>query len=137
MIEMWNRHMASVFVPGWILCLDESMSIWHSMFTCPGWFFCPRKPHPFGNEYHTLCCAKSGVLTQIELVEGKDRPKELPNPQYHEMGKTVGLLMRLLQPYFTSCRYVVLDSGFCVLKGIVELRKNGIFVRALIKKHQF
>ncbi len=39
MVEMWNRHMASVFVPGWILCFDESMSIWHSMFTCPGWVF--------------------------------------------------------------------------------------------------
>ncbi len=45
--------------------------------------------------------------------------------------------MQLLQPYFTSCGYVVLDSGFCVLKGIVELRKKGIFAGALIKKRRF
>ncbi len=31
----------------------------------------------------------------------------------------------------------MLDSGFCVLKGIVELRKKGIFAGALIKTHQF
>ncbi len=137
MIVEWNRNMVSVFIPSWILCLDESMSIWNSMFTCPGWVFCPRKPHPFGNEYHTVCCAKSGILMQIELVEGKDRPKEMAAPLFAEKGKTVGLLLRLLEPYFTSGRYVVLDSGFCVLKGIVELKKKGIFAAALIKKRRY
>ena len=27
MIAAWNKHMAKVFTPGWISCLDESMSI--------------------------------------------------------------------------------------------------------------
>ncbi len=49
MIKAWNDHMADSFVPSWALCLDESMSIWHSWYTCPGWVFCPRKPHPFRN----------------------------------------------------------------------------------------
>ncbi len=137
MIVVWNKHMASVFSPSWILCLDKSMSIWHNMFTCPGWVFCPWKPHPFGNKYHTVCCAKSGILTQIELVEGKDRPAEMEAPEFDNKGMTVGLLLCLLQPYFTSCQYVVLDSGFCVLKGIVELRKRGVFAGALIKKRQY
>ena len=34
-----------------------------------------------------------------------------------------------------TAKIVVLDSGFCVLKGLIELRKKGIFVAALIKKH--
>ncbi len=71
LIDEWNKNMASIFIPSWILCLDESMSIWFSMFTCPGWVFCPRKPHPFGNEYHSMCCAISGVMMSIKLVEGK------------------------------------------------------------------
>ena len=50
MIKAWNAHMANVFLAGWVICLDESMSIWHQRWTCPGWIFCPRKPHPFGNE---------------------------------------------------------------------------------------
>ena len=28
MVAEWNKNMATAFVPGWILCLDESMSIW-------------------------------------------------------------------------------------------------------------
>ncbi len=119
MINEWNKNMASVL--SWILCLNKSMSIWNSMFTCPGWVFCPRKPHPFGNKYHTVCCTKSVVLTHIELVEGKDCQKEL---SFAAKGKTFCLLLCLLEPYFTSGCYIVLDSGFCVLKGIMELLKK-------------
>ena len=31
----------------------------------------------------------------------------------------------------------LLDSDFCVLKGIVKLRKKGIFAAALLKKRQY
>jgi hypothetical protein len=40
----------------------------------------------------------------------------------------------MLQCYFATGRYVVLDSGFCVLKTIVALKKHGVFAGALIKK---
>ena len=32
---------------------------------------------------------------------------------------------------------MILDSGFCVLKGIIELHKNGVFASALIKKRRY
>ena len=32
---------------------------------------------------------------------------------------------------------VVLDSGFCVLLALIELRKQGVFAAALIKKRQY
>ena len=32
---------------------------------------------------------------------------------------------------------VILDSGFCVLKGIIELRKKGLYASVLIKKRRF
>jgi hypothetical protein len=72
-IQAWRSNMSAFFRPSWIVCLDESMSIWTSRWTCPGWVFCPRKPHPFGNEYHTICCGETGILFDFELVEGKDR----------------------------------------------------------------
>ena len=78
MIEEWNNNMKDMFIPAWITCLDESMSIWTNRWTCPGWVFCLRKPHPFGNEYHTIACGLSGILFRMEMVEGKDRPSELP-----------------------------------------------------------
>ena len=38
----------------------------------------PHKPHPFGNEYHSMCCGLSGNMYSIELVEGKDWPHQSP-----------------------------------------------------------
>jgi hypothetical protein len=136
MIKSWNDHKAGIFLCAWVICLDESMSIWHNKWTCPGWVFCPRKPHPFGNEYHTACCALSNIMFVIELVEGKDAPPQMTK-QFSQHGKTAGLLLRMLQSYFHTARYIVLDSGFCVLKGIIELRKNGLFGCALIKKRRY
>jgi len=109
------------FSPSWISCLDESMSKWVGKYSCPGFMCVPRKPWPLGNEYHTIACGTSGVLYQVELVEGKDTPRQAPPKQFHETGKTVGLLLRLTKPIWGSSKVVVLDSGFCVLKGIVEL----------------
>eukprot|EP00986_Skeletonema_menzelii_P014601 scaffold9796_cov108-Skeletonema_menzelii.AAC.1 len=137
MITAWNENM-KFFIAGWVTCLDESMSIWFSKFTCPGWVFCPRKPHPFGNEYHTHCCGITGILFAMEMVEGKDRPSQLGLPMFEaEHGKTGGLLLRLCESIWGSCRYVVLDSGFCVLQGIVALRQRGVFAGALIKKRRY
>jgi hypothetical protein len=136
MIKAWNDHMAAIFLAAWVICLDESMSIWHNKWTCPGWIFCPRKPHPFGNKYHTACCGLGNIMISIELVEGKDAPPQI-RKQFEQYGKTAGLLLRMLQSYFHTARYIVLDSGFCVLKAIIELRKNGLFGFALIKKRRY
>jgi hypothetical protein len=69
----------------------------------------------------------------MEMVEGKDHPPQVV-PRYSELGKTTGLLMRMLQSYFSMGRYVILDSGLCVLKALVQLKKGGMFACAVIKK---
>ena len=99
--------------------------------------FFPRKPHPFGNEYHTACCGLTGILFVMEMVEGKDRPKELGKAEFEHLGKTVGLLLRMLKSIFHTGRYIILDSGFCVLKALIELKKRGVFAAALIKKRRY
>lgn len=137
LIEAWNQNMRDMFTPGWISCLDESMSKWLSEYTCPGFMCVPRKPWPYGNEYHTIACGVSGVLYALELVEGKDTPPERPRKEFEVLGKTVGLLLRLTKVLWGTSKVVVLDSGFCVLKGLVELRKKGVFASALIKKRRY
>jgi hypothetical protein len=109
------------------------MSPWTSQWTCPGWMYVPLKPHPMGNEYHSICSGHSGVMYRIELVEGKDRPKEMV-PKYNDLGATSGLLLRLTGSIWSTGKTVILDSGFCVLKAIIELKKKGVFASALIKK---
>jgi hypothetical protein len=89
----------------------------------------PRKPWLFGNEYHTACCGMVGIKFWAELVEGKNARKE-----YDDLGKTVGLLLRMMKPIWNTGKVIVLDSGFCILKGIIELKKKGLYAAALIKK---
>ena len=79
MSENWNENMKNVFVPGWVNCLDESMSPWLNRWTCPGFVFCPRKPKQHGNEYHTIGCGLSKILYATEMVEGKDQPPQRQN----------------------------------------------------------
>ena len=124
MIYEFNKNMAEVFMSGWVCCLDESMSIWTNRWTCPGWVFCPRKPHPFGNEYHTICCGLSGILFRLEMVEGKDHPKELGTDPKNK--RTINLLLRLCATIKSAGKVVILDSGFCVLQAIVELKNRSL-----------
>ena len=80
---LWNENIRNVFQSSWIACLDESMSIWFNRWTCPRWISVPcKKPHPFGNEYHSICCGVTGIMFRVDLVEGKDRPRERPLPQW-------------------------------------------------------
>ena len=137
-IQEWNLNMAQIFKPSWVSCLDESMSIWFNKWTCPGWMFVPRKPHPFGNEYHTICCSLSRIMFAMEIVEGKDKPHEkAPCPLTGNKTPTVGLMLRLCRNLFSTGKVVILDSGFCVLEGICQLKKMGVFASAVIKKRRY
>jgi hypothetical protein len=97
--------------------------------------YVPRKLHPMSNKYHSIACGMSGIMYAIELVEGKDAPPELRNTKlYEDKGKTAGLLLRLCQGIFSTGKVVILDSGFCVLQGLIELKKLGVYASAMIKK---
>ncbi len=77
-------------------------------------------------------------MCNVELVEGKGRPAKLNNLKYDDCGgKTCGLLLWMLCNYFLTGRYVVLDLGFCVIKAIVELKKEGLFAGELINKRGY
>ena len=49
----------------------------------------------------------------------------------------MGLFWNMMNSYFATDRYVILDSGFCVLKGLVQLRKKVIFACAIVKKRRY
>jgi hypothetical protein len=124
------------FFPSWMSCLDKSMSSWTRKWTYPGFMYIPRKPHSMGKEYHSIWCGISGIMFRIELVEGKNGPPEV-HKQFEEKGKTAGLLLRFYKGIFSIGIVVILDSGFCVLQVIIELKKKGIFLSAMIKKRMY
>ena len=90
-----------------------------------------------GNEWHSICCAQSGIMYAVKLVKGKDHPLKLGPPDFIEKVSTVGLLQRLTKRLWHTSKTIILDSGFCVLQGFVELCKMGVFAAALIKKRKY
>lgn len=95
----FNAHMAPQLVaPGRVLCLDESMMTFDSS-RIPCFMYVPRKPHPAGNEIHTLADGNTGIILRMELVEGKDRPKERGELRYSSDGKTGGLIRRMVHDF--------------------------------------
>jgi hypothetical protein len=72
----------------------------------------------------------------MKLVKGKDHPQQIKE-RWSKLGRTTGLLMRMLSTYFTTGRYVVLDLGLCVLRALIELKKVGLFACAVIKKRRY
>ena len=72
----------------------------------------------------------------VELVEGKEHPRQASPLEFEDLvGKTVGLLLRMMKSYFATVGYIILDYGFCVSKGLIHLKKN-IFSCAVIKKRR-
>ena len=66
---------------------------------------------------------------------GKDRPKELPSPPQNR--KTTEILLSLCKSMAGTGKIVVLDSEFCVLSALVQLKKIGDFAHAVIKKRRY
>ena len=75
-------------------------------------------------------------MFQVEFVEGKDQLCHISKP-HDQLGKTVGLLICLTEPIHCTRKVVTLNPGLCVLKGIIELKKKGVYVSALIKKRRY
>ena len=137
--ESFNFYYEKNYLPSWLSCLDESMSPWSNIYT-PGYMFVPRKPHPFGNEYHTVTDGDQGkpIMWRAKIQEGKDRPMNGSSPlypsQFETFSTTAKLMLEMSEPIHGSGRVVTHDSGFCVTAGILALHDAGVFGQALIKK---
>ena len=91
---MEQEH-GSTFDPSWVSVLDESIQEWINFCTCPGCIFVPHNPHPFGNYYHTIACAKYKVVYNVEIVKGKDRLIVMGKKEFEEKGSTTGLMVSM------------------------------------------
>ena len=89
-VKAWNSNMVEQFTPSWVSCLDKSMSTWTNKYS-----------------YHMVCCSISGILYQMELVEGKDAPSQVI-PKFNSLGQTVWLLFHVLEPLFGKGHVVIL-----------------------------
>jgi hypothetical protein len=117
--------MSKKFLPAWVSCVDESMSPWTFDEPAPvGCSYQENQPHLAMN---TIPSAVDYPLSCGELFWWKkDSPREITYPQ-DAFGKTIGVLLRMFAPIAGRGMVIVLDSGFCVLRGLIELKKIGVF----------
>ncbi len=87
----------------------------------------PRKPHPFGNEYHSIADGDDSkpIMWRVRIVEGKDRPRKCDGKfafptKWETKGysNTVELVLDMTEPIHHTGKIVTGDSGFCVALGL-------------------
>ena len=151
MLNKFNEHYLENYTTSWISCLNESMNSFLNKF-CPGFMSVPRKPHPLGNEYHSIADGDEGypVMYRIKTQEGKDCLKdangkwEFPskfegeNPNTgRKYTKTSSLMCEMTVPLHGIEEIVSTDSGFFVTAGIPHLHEHGMYGQSLIKKRNY
>ena len=73
-VTNFNEHRWSYFSPGWLICVDESMSRWYGLgghwinMGLPMYVSIDRKPED-GLEIQNAACANSGIMYQLKLVK--------------------------------------------------------------------
>ena len=82
------------------------------------------------------------LWSHFYIVESTDcRRERLSSTAWAERGRRFGRHSWIdatnVPPIFGTGKAVVLDSGFCVAKGIVALEVKCVFAGALIKKRRY
>ena len=121
------------FIPFRIHAIDKSMSKWLNKYACPGLMFVPSKPWKF--VIFLKECGLSNIIWQVDLHEGNNCKAHLGKKEFDNLGSTIGTLLHLSKPVHGTGKIFILDSGFCVLQGLVKLRR--CFAYALIKKWRY
>ena len=113
MEKTWNIHMDEHFNPSWINLLHKIVMEWFNKYA-PELMCVGRKPRPFGNEIHAICCIITSIFCRSRIVEGKDRPEQLGQKEYNKFRKTVSLMLRCvdLSLYQLRMLYWTVDFVF-------------------------
>ena len=68
-----------------------------------------------------------GYHLDLRFVEWKYNQPEAPIKEHNSKGKTLRLCLPLTKYIHGTGSLVVMDSGFCVLQALVDLRNVGVF----------
>jgi hypothetical protein len=134
LVKQWNDHMNKVYEPSGTVCLDESRAK-HTSTRIPSFRYLPRKPTSTGNEYHTVCDAETRVMIKMELFRARTEDEPVP-PDETDFGKMGALVLRMTKPLYGTGTAVIMDSAFCVVKAVLEMRRRGVFAATVVKPLQ-
>jgi hypothetical protein len=127
--------MRSIFEPGWVITIDESMLRWTNKLTIPNAVFLPGKPTPLGQEFKDIACSSSKVVFVIEMVETETKHKRFED---YRTGKTAALILRLTENLFSpKPRLLIADSAFPSIRVARALRQHNIRFISCVKKRRY
>ena len=83
-----------------------------------------------GNECHSIGCCETKIIFGVDLVKGKDMPKEVNHSvatfETEFKSKVANLFIRMGKSLWGTGHDIVLDSGFGYVPVVVQLKNKGL-----------
>eukprot|EP00873_Tetraselmis_striata_P006595 jgi/Tetstr1/426859/TSEL_017073.t1 len=109
-----NSNRRAVLSTGLFATMDESMSAFQPRKTklggMPNFSFIYRKPKPLGTEFKVVCDCSTGVMTHIEIHEGRDAMRQKPGADEH--GVTTARVLRMAAEAATDTDATLLGDAW-------------------------
>ena len=77
------------------------------------------------------------MIYSIEIVEVNILPPKLDQRGFHEDAVASSIFIHLIKAIFCTANVIILDSSFCVMKSIMDMKKCGVYVSSLINKRRY
>ena len=127
----FNKNRLTVVQPCMRYIMDESMSSWRPQKSKTGGLphlsFIARKPEPLGTEFKCAAECRSGLLTWLEIQEGRARMTQLKGCS--SLGATAACVYRCVEDTTvdstTGPRTFLGDSWFASVKAAVATAQSG------------
>ena len=129
-INAVNDRLAEAITPGNVVTLDENMikSFHHDL---KGKIKIKRKPQPVGNEIKDMSDARTNIVVNLELYEGKE--DMALKEHVGKFGATCATTLRLTERLHGSGRIVIADSWFGSVKTAIALKDRGLYSVMVVK----
>ena len=124
----FNHRRATLITPGERLLIDECMLWWlgkdgkWTIVGMPHVTKIIRKPRGIGMEMKSLADGITGILLQLEIMEGAAAQALKPHSQH---GQGTAVCLRLTTPWHGQGRCLVGDSAFGSVKSCVQMAAVG------------
>ncbi len=138
MVKLFNDYRHKMVIPGPTLVIDELISPYEGMESTyattgmPGKVSIKRKPRGIGIEIKAIADCQSGIITVIEIQEGKELMKDKKYVKEYNSG--TAQCLRMFKNYKDTYRTCIMDAAFGSVKCLLAMHKLlGLYVIGSVK----
>ena len=127
-VDAFNANRAKSVTPGRVLTVDEVMSMWlgldgdYAVEGLPHVTKIARKPRRVGTEMKACADGESGIMMNLQIMEGKERESFKKLNAQHGFGCAV--YMRCIENWYGTGRHTIGDSAFGSSKTNIAVHKE-------------